>query len=341
MCFWDNSMFNSKSFKLILSFLISGGLIYWIYKSTNWQEVGTSFEAVKDRWYYIIPAVLVFLFHYVVRALRWEYLLGIHTSFLARFNAIQFGNFTTYMLPGRAGEFLRPLYLCKKEGLSYPSTFVSIVTERFFDLIMALMCFAVMLLLIDVPKDSWIYKGAPLLVVLAIAIFTFIVLAIFYEKFLLKIFYFFEKFFPKKLFSKLESIVNEVIEGVKPLKKPKNFIITTLYSALVWISTVGFYYAFLFLFYDAPSLKLALAVVVCIAFAVAAPSVPGFVGVFQVACIAAFALCSEPKETAVTYSIVSHLSHYFVFVVYGLILIAKNGVGLLDRKNIDKNQANC
>ena len=49
MCFWDNSMFNSKSFKLILSFLISGGLIYWIYKSTNWQEVGTSFEAVKDR----------------------------------------------------------------------------------------------------------------------------------------------------------------------------------------------------------------------------------------------------------------------------------------------------
>ncbi len=329
-------MLKSKSFKLLISFIISGGLIFWIYKTTNWQDVGTSFEAVKDRWYYIIPAVAVFMFHYVIRSLRWEYLLGIHTSFLARFNAIQFGNFTTYMLPGRAGEFLRPLYLCKKEGLSYPSTFVSIVTERFFDLIMALICFAVMLLVIDVPKDSWIYKGVPLLVILAVAIFTFIVLAIFYEKILLKIFYFFKNLFPKKIFATLESIVNEVIEGVKPLKNPKNFIITTLYSALVWISTVGFYYAFLFLFFDAPSLKLALAVVVCIAFAVAAPSVPGFVGVFQVACVAAFALCGESKETAVTYSIVSHLSHYLVFVIYGVILIAKNGVSLFDREKIEQ-----
>lgn len=327
-------MVRSKSFKLLVSFLISGGLIFWIYKSTNWQDVAMSFKLVKDRWFYLIPAVLVFLLHYVIRALRWEYLLGVHTSFLARFNAIQFGNFTTYMLPARAGEFLRPLYLCKKTNLAYPSTFVSIVTERFFDLIMALICFAVMLSLIDIPQDSWVLKGVPVLGALAVCIFVFIFLAIFYEDVLLKVFHFFKDYCPKNLYEKLENIVNEVIEGVKPLKNPKNLLITTLYSALVWISTVGFYYAFLFLFFDEPSLKLSLAIVVCIAFAVAAPSVPGFVGVFQAACIAAFTLCGESRETAVTYSIVSHLSHYLVFVIYGSILLAKNGVGLLDRKKI-------
>ncbi|MGI6680435.1 MAG: lysylphosphatidylglycerol synthase transmembrane domain-containing protein [Bdellovibrionota bacterium] len=328
--------FKSRSFKIILSILISAGLICWIYKTTDWKEVWKSFLAVKERWFYILPAIALFLFHYVLRALRWEYLLGVYTSFIARFNAIQFGNFTTYLLPLRAGEFLRPLYLCKKTKLTYPSTFVSIVTERFFDLIMALLCFAGMILVLDVRKDSYIYKGVPILGLLALFIFIFIILAVFNDKLLLKLFSLFRKVCPESIYLKLEEIVAEVISGVKPLKNIKNFIMTTIYSVLVWIFTIAYYYAFLFLFFDVPSLQLALAIVVFIAFAVAAPSAPGFIGVFQVACVAAFDLCGGQKEIAVTYSIIAHMVHYFVFVTYGVCLLAKNGMSLFDKKGYIK-----
>lgn len=328
-------MFRSKTFKILLSVAVSVGLILWIYFATDWTQVGEAFKNIKGRFWYLVPALALFMLHYVFRTIRWSYLLGIKTKFWARYNAIQFGNFTTYILPFRAGEFLRPFYLCKKADLPYPSTFISIVTERFFDLAMALVCFAVMLLVLDnVP--SIIYVGAWSLSGLAVFIFLFIILAIFYSKIL---FWFLDKIkniCPQHIFKKLHIILISLIDGVKPLKNVKNFMMTTILTVVVWLSTVAFYYAFLFLFFDEPSLSLALAIVVCIAFAVAVPSAPGFVGVFQTGCVMAFALCGESKDLAVAYSIISHVSHYIIFMIYGGVLLLVSGVKLGDKKEAEK-----
>lgn len=328
-------MLKSKTFKVIFSFIISVGLILLIYFKTDWEKVGEAFKNIDGRLWYLIPALLLFMLHYVFRTIRWSYLLGMKTKFWTRYNAIQFGNFTTYILPFRAGEFLRPFYLCKKENLSYPSTFISIVTERFFDLAMALIFFAVMLLVLDnVP--SIIYVGAWSLSGLAIFIFLFIILAIFYGNIL---FWFLDKMkgvCPQNIFKKLHTILESLIEGVKPLKNFKNFMMTTILTLIVWISTVAFYYAFLFLFFDKPSLSLALTIVVFIAFAVALPSAPGFIGVFQTACIMAFTLCGESKDLAVAYSIISHVSHYLIFMIYGGVLLLVSGVRLGDKKEAQK-----
>ena len=89
-------MTRSKAIKISIGVLISAVLVWMVCKHADWDEVGKAFIGVKDRLIYLIPAMLLFLFHYVIRAARWKYLLGIKTSFLARFNAIQFGNFTTF-----------------------------------------------------------------------------------------------------------------------------------------------------------------------------------------------------------------------------------------------------
>lgn len=341
-------MTRSKAIKISIGVLISVLLVWLVYKHADWEKVGEALAGVKGRLIYLIPAIALFLFHYVIRALRWEFLLGKKTSFLARFNAIQFGNFATYMLPFRAGEFLRPLYLCKKEkDLRYTSTFVSIVTERFFDLIMALACLACMLyfmnnnaLLSQKNDMDILMAGANALMILALVIFVFIIIAIFNDKLLFSIYNFCEKIFPlhirEKFHAKFFPILENLVEGVKSLKNIKNLIMTTILSALVWLSTIAFYYAFLFLFFDAPSLMLALAVVVCVAFAVAVPSAPGFIGVFQWGCILAFKLCGESENVGTAYSIISHMGHYLVFMIYGLVLLWVSGVKLGDKDKIEK-----
>ena len=61
------------------------------------------------------------------------------------FDAFMVGVFATFLLPFRAGEFVRPYYLKRYSHYSFLTCFVSVVVERFFDLATVLLGFAVML----------------------------------------------------------------------------------------------------------------------------------------------------------------------------------------------------
>jgi hypothetical protein len=94
-------------------------------------------------------------------------------------------------------------------------------------------------------------------------------------------------------------------------------------SALVWISSYLLSWGYLWLFGIEGSVSFAVAIGVIIALAVAAPSAPGFIGVYQTACLAAFALFAYSEETAIAYSLVSHAHQYVAFVAYGIWVMFK------------------
>jgi uncharacterized membrane protein YbhN (UPF0104 family) len=71
---------------------------------------------------------------------------------------------------------------------------------------------------------------------------------------------------------------------------------------------------------------------VFVALAVAAPSVPGFLGVFQLGCVAAFKLFSYPAAAAQVYSIVTHGLTYLFIVGTGTIILMSRNLNLLELK---------
>src|SRR5678815_1747901 len=82
---------------------------------------------------------------YVERTFRWQALLmplG-RVRFSTTFRATIVGFAALGLLPARAGDLLRPYMVARKEGLSVPATFATVVMERVLDLVAVLGLLAV------------------------------------------------------------------------------------------------------------------------------------------------------------------------------------------------------
>ncbi len=286
---------------------------------------------------YFLPITLLLIIHYLLRAIRWRYLLAGSdaVSIQILFESLMLGNFATYILPLRAGEFIRPYALSMKSGYSFSSSFISVVVERFLDLMLVLLSFGGLLFFIEnIP--AWVHHGALILTFLAAAIFAMIVLGSFLPSLVLKIGGCCFLLLPQKFRYAADRLLQDFIAGTQVLKTPKNLFITVGLSLLVWLSCHVVYLLFLPLMNVESSLTLAVSISVIIALAVAAPSAPGFIGVFQTACVAAFALFGISKESAIAYSIVSHAFQFILIVGYGIFLLIKNNIRFADLMHRDE-----
>ena len=101
-------MFRSRAFHVVLGFSVSTVLLVWLYFAIDWHEVAGELRGIH--YWVIVPSLAVLGLHFAVRAVRWKHLLsfGAATRFGHRFDSIMVGNFANFVLPFRAGEFIRP-----------------------------------------------------------------------------------------------------------------------------------------------------------------------------------------------------------------------------------------
>ena len=100
---------------------------------------------------------------FVVRAERWQYLLGPlgPTRFGMVFRTTVIGFAASAVLPARAGEVIRPYLLARREGLSATAAFATIVVERILDLVAVLLLLAAFLIWFDPgleARDSAVFQ---------------------------------------------------------------------------------------------------------------------------------------------------------------------------------------
>lgn len=230
------------------------------------------------------------------------------------------GNLATFLLPLRAGEFVRPFVLSLKSEYRFSVGFASIVVERFFDLVTVLITFVILLFAVEGIPD-WTHKGAIMLGGLAGGLLLFMIIGSLAPGFAKRITEIFTSLLPLRIRTALDHFVDGVLEGLKVLHAPLNLLTIIALSICVWSSAYLLFQSFLWSIGVFESLWLGTTVAVIVALAVAAPSAPGFIGVFQVGCIAAMALFGISEERALAYSIVSHGFHFVAFLVYGTLVL--------------------
>lgn len=324
----------AKFIKFGIGILVSIVLIVWLIYSVEWSGVFEALKTAKYIWF--IPSTIVVILLNILRAVRWNTFLpdNAESSLRLRFDAVMVGNLANYYLPLRAGEFARPIYLSARSEHKFGVSFVSIVIERFFDLSMVLALFFVLLLFISGVPD-WIHRGAYILFIIAAGILTFMVMAAKFNKLLNSIIHAFLAPFSKisalaKFVSMIESFAQSLILGAAVLKLPGRLAQAIFYTAAIWALTLLQIYIYIYTFNVPPTILLSLAITVVLALAVAAPSAPGFVGVYQVACVASFAIFDVSAEVGTAYAIVTHLHQYAIYTVFGLILAFLGGLSTRD-----------
>lgn len=307
----------------------------FIARMVEWEEVGRQMHHAK-----LMPFVWVtalWIIHFMVRALRWRYLLpgGVTIRVRLLFDSIMLGNFATFTLPLRAGEFIRPLFLSKQSALSFSSCFVSVVIERFFDLSMVLAMFAYVAFTIP-GLPSWTRDGAFGLSTLAVGIFVFIIVGTFLPKQTISLIKWATSFLPQKFGGFFEKFLGDFIGGASVLKNPLSLAKIFILTAIVWALNVAIFYTFMDVISIDSTFVMGLTLTVLVALAVAAPSAPGFLGVFQAGCIASFALFGKSAETATAYSLLNHVHQFLIIISYGIYILFAYGVSFRDLRAVEE-----
>ncbi|RMG44225.1 MAG: UPF0104 family protein [Candidatus Dadabacteria bacterium] len=328
----------SRRFQVLVSFLLSAVLIVLVFSEVSWS--GLKEQLAETGFLPLILAFPVMVLHYSLRAMRWRYLLPLQniTTFKSRFDAIIIGTFASYVLPLRAGEFIRPYLLSRESQHSFTVSFVSVVVERFFDLAMVLVSFAVVAGMINnLPPE--IEKGALIFSKLALLVFCMIVAGIVFPARIKRLVEWSTGFLPESISKIIVSAAGDFLTGVEVLKGRGVLLKITLLTVIVWFSTYFLFYIFLFAF-DLPRTFFAGVVVsVFVALGVALPSAPGFIGIYQAACMAGFQIFTSSKEAALAYAIVTHLYQAVFYVVYGVWALTSRGIKLSDLQRGSKKPA--
>jgi uncharacterized protein (TIRG00374 family) len=328
---------HSKFVSTALGLGVSLAVIVWMVYAVDWSEVAA--QLAQSHYLVFIPVTFALIGHYVIRALRWKYLLPYDKRITMRqlFDGIMIGNFANYILPLRAGEFIRPFILSHEGSVSFSSGLVSVVIERFFDLSFVLLSFVVMVFFIpDVPL--LVQQGATALTLLAIALLVFMLVGTLMPKTAERWIDFGIDFLPTKARPPLKKFCHDFIEGAAILAEDKRIFKVLFLSILVWATSYLIMYFYLFVYAapphpDAHSFWLAVTLGIVVALAVAAPSAPGFIGVYQAGCIAGFALFGISKEAGVAYAILTHLYQYVFFCVYGVYYLLRGSVSFADLRS--------
>jgi uncharacterized protein (TIRG00374 family) len=308
-------------------------MLYKLFGDTEYAALAASFERIS--WWPVIPFMLLFVAHFILRSLRWRYLLPEDgaggASVRQLFDSIILGNLATCLLPFRLGEFIRPLVLTRWTRYSFGSAFVSVVIERFFDLSTVLISFFVIVqLLPDLP--DWLHFAAYSLGSISLALLFFIIGGCLLPTFTERIVSICVVPLPKRLADFVKRFCADLLRGAAVIKTPSRLFMILFLTASVWLTAYLQFQAVLWMFPFNQSFLLSVALGVFVALAIAIPSAPGFVGVFQMGCVAAASLFAYPETDARVYSLLMHGLTYLMMISVGFWLLAVHDLNLFELK---------
>jgi uncharacterized protein (TIRG00374 family) len=318
--------------------------LYFFFRSVDWREVVRYLGAVN------IPLFIVSFFlaslHLFTRSLRWDYLIrhekqGVRFSSFFAANAVGFT--VNAVFPGRLGELVRPFYLAQKENIKKGFCLGTIVVERTFDFFT--MCFFLGLFLLARPLfTSRFQAGAEGYANLRFWGIVGLAFTVFLLAFILSMYFFREKTlaligrllkpFPETLSRKILAVSEEFICGLKFFHSLSTLLMYTLYSFVVWLGIILFYWVFFLAF----GIKLSYFLLVPYVFLTmvgASIPTPGMVGGFHYfSRLGMTSLYGLDPNLAVGVTILVHALQIVVTSVLGYAILWKEGMSLFQLKRL-------
>lgn len=314
---------------------LAGGLIAVFLRNAELDEVWTAMASARAD--YIALAVALTSFTFVIRAERWQYLLGPlgSTKFRNVFRTTVIGFAASAVLPARAGEVIRPYLLARKEGLSATATFATILVERIIDLVAVLLLLLAFLVWFDPgmeARDSAVFSairfGALVMAPVAVAA---LVLMYFMaghperlHEWLLKM----EHVLPARAAAAIAKLARTFSEGFAVVRRPERLLAAMAWSIALWIAIAAGIWAVAVAFGIAMPFAGGWLMLGPLVVGVAVPT-PGGVGGFHEAFrIGATSFFGADNNTAVGAAIVLHAISVGPVTLAGLVFILQDGLKL-------------
>jgi len=274
---------------------------------------------------------------FVVRAERWQYLLGPlgKTRFSTVFRATVIGFAASAVLPARAGEVIRPYLLARRERLSATAAFATIIVERILDLVAVLLLMAVFLIWFDPgmeSRDSKAFQAVRFggLMMAPVAVGTLAVMFFMaghperLHAWVLKA----EAILPARIAAMIARFAQTFAEGFAVVRSPGRLAAAIAWSIVLWVAIASGIWAVSIAFGIAMPFTGAWLMLGPLVVGVAVPT-PGGVGGFHEAYrFGATAFFGADNNSAVGAAIVLHAISVGPVTIAGLLFIVQDGLKL-------------
>jgi uncharacterized protein (TIRG00374 family) len=311
-----------KSWRTIAGLLISIGFLFFAFRG---QDYGRIREALRSfNYWYVLPALALYLLGVWMRAFRWSVLLRpltrASTGEVLPITVVGF--MANNVLPLRTGEVVRSYVLSKRFGVPKTAALATIAVERLFD---GLTMLGFMLVAATVVGFTSELRH---LAVIAFVLFTVALIGLFLLTLggnirdrMLQIVL---GPLPTPVADRVERLAESFLSGLGVLRQKSDLAAVAGASILAWLLEASMYFVIARGFgveiRDAMGVGETLLTTGVANLATLVPSSPGYVGPFEygVQMVVNGAL-GVPKEIAISYAIVVHATLYFPITVWGAV----------------------
>jgi len=310
-------------------------LLWWAFHDVNWPELWQDVRTADPFLTFVSIVVATLIFP--LRALRWRYILdpiapNLPLDKLWRATAI--GVMANNVLPtGRAGEILRPYALSRDTTVPFSAAFASLVVDRLFDAVAVLVIFLVALADPNFPGgvSAATYIGSAVLVVGAgFGLYAIV----FFPDRLIRLFELFARRVAPRFEERGRVLLRSFAEGLSVLRHPRRFALVLFWAVVFWLAAMlSFWIMFRAIGIEVP-FSAAILVQTLIVVGVAAPSTPGFFGVFEFFAIMGLKLYGVGENLAAAWALSYHVLSLIPITLFGAYYLARSGLRLAEVKQL-------
>ena len=325
-----------RHWRTVLGIVLSAALLYWAFRGIEVGEVRRQLSSSNLLLFVTSAAIATLTFP--IRALRWRLILEpveANIPFGPLWRSTAIGMMVNNVAPARLGEPARAFALSRETRVPFAAAFASLAVDRLFDALVIVLLFCIALLdpafpsnarIADQPIANWA-GGATLLILLLVGILYLIVLL---PGRVVRLYELFARRVAPRLEERGRDALLAFAEGLGILRRPSRFAAVLAWTILHWlVGAFAMWVGFQAVGIDAP-MTAALFVQGVIAFGVAAPSAPGFVGVFEAAAKAGLSVYGVSGTLALSWAIGYHVLGFIPITLMGIWYFTRLGLHLAD-----------
>ena len=296
---------NRDRLRLLLGIALSAFALAAVLLTVDFAALRAALAATPPR--ALAWAALWFILAMLARAWAWRALLGPQVSLSTAFWALQVGFLLNNILPLRLGELARAWVVHREAGVSWPRALSSVALARLADAgLLAL------LVVLAWPADARLPRAVVwrALIWAALALAVVVVLALLARAAWLR-----------SLPARVRTVLREagaVVHGPALARFAVGKVLT-------WALLAAYFAALARVWVPALTPRQALWAMAASTLGIAAPSAPGYIGVYEAATVGVLAVLRVPQADALAFALVQHGLYLLLTTALGLLALARLG----------------
>jgi hypothetical protein len=329
------------SWRSAIGIAISVALLVWTLWGVDFVELWDVLRHSNAGWWTL--AVIAATSIFPLRAIRWRLILDPIASGIplaALWRSIAIGMMVNNLYPARAGEPARAYALTRETPkVGFAASFASLAVDRVFDAVVLLMLLIVGMfelpaaeetMIAGQPLSNWVGGGTIAMSVMIGALYLVVV----FPARLIGIYEAFSRRVAPRFEARGRDALLAFAGGLSVLRSPRRFGAVMFWTVLHWVVNAGaMWLGFRAVGIDA-SLFAAFVVQGLIAIGVAAPSSPGFFGVFEYVAKVALVLYGVGESQAVAWGFGYHILTFIPITLIGLYYFGRLDLRFGDLKTV-------